>query len=44
MNDWRADTERAADQAERPKVLAEAWFVGAVMLAAPVAVLWNLLR
>ena len=44
MNDWRTDKERAADQAERPKMLAEAWFLGMLMLAIAAAVLWSLLR
>ena len=44
MNDWHTDAERAADEGERPKVLAEAWFIGILTLASVAAVLWGLLR
>ena len=44
MNDWRTDAERAADEGERPKMLAEAWCIGALLFAAVAAVLWGLLR
>ena len=44
MNDWRTDGERAADEGERPKVLAEAWFIGILMVVSAAAVIWGLLR